>query len=221
MIIRSSSINYTKKRHFAIRATITLGLALAVLAVSMPATAEDEEGLRALSVQDRQTHHWHELNVSIGVLPMNTFVKSITVGGAYTLHFNHLFAWEIIRAYGAVAEIETDLNDELTDMQLSPTPEEYVEWAATSSFVFTPFYGKLAVVNRALIFSEVFILGGIGYGWLTNSQTVVVDAGLGVRIFFGEYFSLRFDVRWEGFFAGISELHNELWITLGVSVHLG
>lgn len=202
------------------RATVSAGLALAMLALAAPAAAQ-EESLRTLSVEDRHTHRWHELNVTIGVLPVNAFVKSITVGGQYTLHFNHLFAWEIVRAYGAVAEIETGLNDQLEDMQLSPTPEEYVEWAATSSFVFTPFYGKLAVVNRALVFSEVFLIAGVGYGWLTNSQTVVIDAGVGVRIFFGEYFSLRMDVRWEGFFAGISELHNEVWISLGVSVHLG
>ena len=220
MIIRSRSKGQIRRTTLAKRAIATVGAAVALLALSAPAAAQ-EETLRTLSVQNRHNHHWHELNLTIGVLPINTFVKSITVGGSYTLHFNHLFAWEIVRAYGAVADIETNLNDDLTDMQLSPTPEEYVEWAATSSFVFTPFYGKLAVVNRALIFSEVFLIGGLGYGWLTNSQTVVVDAGLGVRIFFGEYFSIRMDVRWEGFFAGISELHNELWVTLGVSVHLG
>ena len=31
----------------------------------------------------------------------------------------------------------------------------------------------------------------------------------------------RLDVRWEGFFSGLRELHNEISIVLGVSVHLG
>jgi len=203
------------------RGAIAALLAIAALSFSAPAAAEEEEGLRALAVQPRHNHHWHELNLGFGVLPVNAFVKGLTVGGNYTVHFNHLFAWEIVRAFGVVASLETALNDSLTDMQLSPTPEEHPIWVATSSFVFTPFYGKLAVVNRALIFSEVFLIAGIGYGGLSNSQDVVVDAGLGARIYLGEYFSVRLDIRWEGFFAGITELTNELSIALGVSVHLG
>jgi outer membrane beta-barrel protein len=204
------------------RVIAAVALALSLSAIGGIAAAQDEEeGLRTLAVQPRHRHHWHELSASIGVLPLNAFVKGLTVGGNYTLHFNHLFAWEIVRAFGVVSEIETGLNGDLNELQLSPTPYEYPEWAATSSFIFTPFFGKLAVVNRALIFSEVFLVAGVGYGWLTNSQHVVIDTGLGVRVFFGEYFSIRLDVRWEGFVAGIGELHNELSLMLGIAVHLG
>ena len=205
------------------RATAAVVLGLALLAAAGPAAAQDldeAEGLRTLAVQQRHHHHWHELNASIGILPLNAFEKDITVSGSYTLHFNHLIAWEIVRAYGSVAQIEQDLIDDLRNLGISETPYETVVWAATSSFVFTPFYGKFAAVNRALIFAELFLVAGVGYGGMTNSQRVVVDAGIGTRVFFGEYFSVRLDVRWEGFFASL-EPHNELWIALGVSVHLG
>ena len=157
----------------------------------------------------------------MGLLPLDSFIKGFTLGGSYTLHFNHLLAWEIVRAYGVVVQLESGLQDDLENLGISPTPFEYVDWAATSNFIFTPFYGKVAVVNRTLIFTEWFFILGAGYGWLTNSQNVVVDAGMGFRVFFGDYFSLRFDVRWEGFFSHFGVPHNELSLGLGVSVHLG
>jgi outer membrane beta-barrel protein len=206
------------------RAIAAVGAVAALMAAAGPAAAQDldeTEGLRTLAVQQRHHHHWHELNVGIGILPLDAFRKGLTLSGSYTLHFNHLFAWEIVRAYGSVVEIETDLQADLENLGISPTPFETVQWAATSSFVFTPFYGKFAVVNRTLLFAEIFLVAGAGYGWLTNSQNVVVNAGGGLRFFFGEYFSLRFDIRWEGFVAGAEDLHNELWISLGASIHLG
>jgi outer membrane beta-barrel protein len=210
------------RRGTAQRAASTL-LALVVLTTAAPAAEafESRQGLQRLSVQPRHPHHWHELNLSIGVLPLDAFVKGLTVGGNYTLHFNHLWGWEIVRAYGVVADLESGLNSELSDMQISPTPFETVEWSATSSVVFKPLYGKFAIANRTLIFSELFLVAGVGYGWRTNSQNVVLNGGLGARIFLGTYVSLRFDVRWEGFFSGLTELHNEISLALGVSVHLG
>jgi len=207
-------------------------LALAVLALAGPAAAQevdDEamEDLRALAVQERHHQHWHELTVSFGLLPVDAFLKGLAVSGNYTLHFNELFAWEIVHAYGVVYRVETDLNDDLTNVGV-PNPFTYVSWAATSNFVFTPFYGKYSVGNRSQIFTELFLVAGGGYGWMTlaqgeaeATQHLVVDAGLGFRVFFGDYFSVRFDLRWEGFFLNVEEPRHELWIALGVSVHLG
>jgi outer membrane beta-barrel protein len=213
------------------RATATLAIALAALALAGPAAAQDldeAQQLRRLAVQDRAHHHWHELSVSLGFLPVDAFLKGFAVSGNYTLHFNPLIAWEIVHAYGVLATIEMDLNDDLNNVGI-PNPFTYVNWAATSSLVFTPFYGKYSVTNRTQIFTEFFLVAGAGYGWLTNAtrdsdantQHVVADAGLGFRVFFGEYFSIRFDLRWEGFFLNVEEPHHELWIALGVSVHLG
>jgi outer membrane beta-barrel protein len=205
------------------RVTAAVGVALALLAIAAPATAQDldeSEGLRTLAVQNRHHHHWHDLSIGVGILPLDAFRKGLTLSGTYTLHFNHIFAWEIVRAYGVVVEFETNLNDDLNNLSISPTAFETVEWAATSSFVFTPFYGKFAVVNRSLLFGEIFLVAGAGYGFLTNSSRVVVNAGGGLRFFFGEYFSLRFDIRWEGFVSS-EDMHNELWLNLGASVHLG
>jgi len=216
-------VTAAKERNPDMRTTAALAVALALLAAAGPARAQDEdtEGLRTLAIQQRHHHHWHELTFEFGLLPLDSFIKGFTLTGAYTLHFNHLLAWEVARAYGVVVQIESGLQDDLENLGISPTPFEYVDWAATTSFVFTPFYGKLAVINRALIYVEAFLLAGAGYGFLTNSQNVIIDAGGGFRIFFGEYFSVRFDCRWEGFFARFGVPHNELSLGLGVSVHLG
>jgi len=213
------------------RATAVIVAAFAVLSLAGPAAAQDldeAQRLRRLAVQDRHHQHWHELTVSLGFLPVDAFLKGFAVSGNYTLHFNPVVAWEVVHAYGVLATIEMALNDDLNNVGI-PNPFRYVNWAATSNIVFTPFYGKFSVINRTQVFAELFLLGGAGYGWLTNAerdseantQHVVADVGVGVRVFFGEYFSLRFDLRWEGFFLNVEEPHHELWISLGASVHLG
>jgi outer membrane beta-barrel protein len=223
----------TRSKTRAPRVIAAWVLALLVLTLAGSAVAqevdeeEDTQNLRSLAVQARHHQHWHELTVSFGVLPVDAFLKGLAVSGDYTLHFNDLFAWEIVHAYGVLTRVETELNNDLTNVGI-PNPFNYVSWAATSNFVFTPFYGKYSVVNRTQVFTELFLAAGAGYGWMTlaqgnedPTQHLVVDAGLGFRVFFGEYFSIRFDLRWEGFFLNVEEPRNELWIALGFSVHLG
>jgi outer membrane beta-barrel protein len=207
-------------------------LALAVLALAGPAAAQevdDEavEEMRELAVQERHHRHWHELNVSFGALPVDAFLKGLAASASYTLHFTDLLAWEIVRGYYTFYRVETDLNDDLTNVGV-PNPFNYVSWAATSNLVFTPFYGKYSVANRGQIFTELYLVAGAGYGWMTlaqgdveATQHLVVDTGLGFRVFFNDFISVRFDLRWEGFFLNVEEPRHELWISLGVSFHLG
>lgn len=209
-----------------------LSLALAVLALAGPAAAqevdeEDTEALRDLAVQERHHQHWHELNVSFGALPVDAFLKGLAASASYTLHFTDLLAWEVVHGYYTFHRVETDLNDDLTNVGV-PNPFHYASWAVTSNVIFTPFYGKYSVGNHGQLFTELFLAAGAGYGWMTlaqgdadPTQHLVVDTGLGFRVFFNDIVSLRFDLRWEGFFLNVEEPRHELWIALGVSVHLG
>jgi outer membrane beta-barrel protein len=212
---------------------MVLVLALAVPAFEAPAAAQEvdddaaTEALRDLAVQERHHQHLHELNVSFGALPVDAFLKGLAASASYTLHFTDLLAWEVVHGYYTFYRVETDLNDDLTNVGV-PNPFNYVSWAATSNVIFTPFYGKYSVGNRGQIFTELYLVAGAGYGWMTLAQGdadathhLVVDTGLGFRVFFNDTISLRFDLRWEGFFLNVEEPRNELWIALGISFHLG
>ena len=73
-------------------------LALAVTLMTTPGTAraeDEEEHTATYAVQNRRFKLGHELQVAVGMLPLNAFTKGVTVGGGYTYHFSDAWAWEI------------------------------------------------------------------------------------------------------------------------------
>ncbi len=197
--------------------------ALVILIISMAPyvsdALEENQGTRTLTVQNRQHTMTHEFGVWIGTLPMDAFTKGLTFTGAYTIHFDDLFAWEIGQftySYG----VDTDLKPDLENLNVGPTPYQVVKYFATSNVFFKPIYGKMALLNRALIYGEVFINAGVGWGRMTLEDRVVVDVGAGGRVYLGKYVSFRVDLR-DYMFVNLDDLHNELWIALGICLSFG
>ncbi len=199
---------------------LVLVIAAAPLAAQAAGEAE-EQGPRTLAVQNRMHFMRHEFGVWIGVLPLDAFTKGLTFTGAYTLHFSDLVAWEIAEFTYSVG-IDTRLADELANLPqpVGPTPFEVVKYYLTSSLLFKPVYAKLAVLNRSLVYGEVFFLLGGGYGWLTITHRPVIDVGVGARVYAGKNVSFRVDFR-DYMFFNTEDLENELWIALGISLGFG
>ena len=191
-------------------------LALLLGGLSAQALAD---GPSTLAVQNRLHSQTHEFGAGVGLLPVDAFTKGLTFGGAYTIHFNDLLAWEVGQftwSYG----LRTSLYDDLENLSVGPTPFETVRGFASSNFVFKPIYGKLAVLNRSLVYQELFLVAGGGYGWLTLTGRPLIDVGLGVRIYAGKHFSVRFDAR-DCMFFGPADVDNEVWLSLGGSLAFG
>ncbi len=186
------------------------------LVLLLPSFALADDALPARAVQDRRHTQAHEFTAAVGVLPLDAFEKGLTVSGAYTLHFDDLYAWEVAH-FTYSFPLETDLKDDLRAFDLQPTPFERVEYFVTTSFVFKPLYWKGAWLNESLSHGELLLLLGGGYGWLTRTSRPVADVGAAVRLYASEWASLRLDVRWVPFF-NLDDLQNELWIGLGVSL---
>jgi len=205
-------------------------LALAIMAtqVLFPSQAlaqetEPDEGYQSLAVQNRKYSMTHELSIGVGVLPLDAFQKGVTVGGAYTLHIDEQFAWEVAQ-FSYSFTFDTDLNDDLAAFDLRPTPFEVVQYYLSSNFVWKPIYFKGSVMNDSLVFGELMFVLGAGYGWFTRSSRPLVNYGFGMRFFGSEIFSVRVDARHLMFISIDTEtgadLHHELWINLGVSISL-
>jgi len=192
-------------------------LALGILPLGAMAAEDEEQGLSTLAVQNRVHSMIHEIHVGIGTLPIDAFTKGLTFTGAYTLHFNDLLAWEIGQ-FTYSYHIDTQLKSELEEYEVQPTPFEVVDFFATSNLIVKPLYGKLAVLNRALIYGEIFFSVGAGWGWLTETNRPIVDFGAGLRLYAGKYVSFRADVR-DYMFLLKDDVQNELW--LGASICLG
>ena len=195
-------------------------LAISVFPIgALAQVGEGDEGLSTLAVQNRQHMMIHEFGVAIGTLPIDAFTKGLTFTGAYTVHFNDLIAWEIGQFTWSY-QVDTALREELEDYDVEPTQFETVRLFATSSVLLKPLYGKLAVMNRALVYAEVFLVAGGGWGRLSITDRAVVDVGAGMRIYAGKFASLRLDVRDYMFISG-DDVQSELWIGLSVCLGLG
>ncbi|MBN2529304.1 MAG: outer membrane beta-barrel domain-containing protein [Deltaproteobacteria bacterium] len=193
---------------------------LSVCTASVGAEAREtaHQELSSLGVQNRAYSLRHEFTGWVGTIPLDAFKKGLTFTGAYTLHFNDVLAWEVGQ-FTYSYRIETELNEDLENLvqPAAPTPFEVVQYFATSSFVFKPIYMKMAVLNSRVVYGELFLLAGGGYGKMTITKRPVVDYGGGARVYIGKYFSVRLDVR-NYMFLNKDDVNNELWVALGASI---
>lgn len=196
-----------------------------LLLVAAPAEAKDsgQRGIRTLAVQNRVHSQRHEYTFAVGALPVDAFTKGYTGTGAYTLHFSDLLAWEVVQ-FTYSLQVDTRLNDQLNNLPqpIGPTPFEVVDYYGTSSLVLKPVYGKFALLNRSLIYTEGYLALGGGYGKLSITSRPALNLGAGLRVWTGRKVSFRLDVRNYSFLqAAFGDWENEVWIGLGISLGLG
>ncbi len=209
---------------------IVLSACLVVAAPSV-AHAEDrgqtgkfEEGGRSYSsvvVQNRRFNPDHEFTLFLGLLPLDAFTKGMTLGGAYTLHFNELLAWEVLQ-FDYSFHYNTSLKSDLKALDVGPTPFEVLNYYATSNLMFKPVYWKGSLLNTGLIRGELYGVVGGAFGSYTRSNRGGVDVGGGVRLFNSQLLSFRFDLRYFMFFNDTIlsnfSFEDELAINLGASL---
>ena len=139
---------------------------------------------RAEVVQDRRFGQSHEIAGWFGVLPMDAFTKGVTLTAGYTWHPTSLWGWEVAQVTGSFG-IDTRLADELAALPqpVGPTPFETVQLYGTSNVVFKPIYGKLAVMNRQVVWCEVFL---VSKAWVLSLgeglQVELAPAGVDVLV---------------------------------------
>jgi outer membrane beta-barrel protein len=202
-----------------------LGLLTLTLVGASPAVAGeelDEEQVATYTVQSRLFRLGGELNVAAGFLPINAFNKGLTIGGSFTYHFSNAWAWEVINAAYVYKQMDTGLKTELLEnFNVQPTDIKAIDLMMSSSFVFKPFYGKLAFYNRRLIHIEVGVPIGVTLARY-SSQTYLPgpNAGLIFRVYLSPHISTRIDVREHVLFNGWNT-RNELHVSLGLAFAWG
>lgn len=164
--------------------------------------AQDADEARAVSaVQERAYRMMHEVDVSVGVLPLDPFSKGLFAQAGYTAHFSDFFAWEIARG-GYAYTAKTSLRSQLErDFGQLPTAFEEIRFFVGSDVLFKPFYGKLSIADKWDLHGELFfILGVTVFNFnvpddaLGRAFRPGVNLGIGGRVFLSKVLSLRFDV---------------------------
>lgn len=163
----------------------------------------------------------HELSVMGGVYAADLLSASYLLQGAYTFHATEDIAIEASFAYSQsnselVRIIENDRGITLIDID-APV---YVYQA---HLIWTLAYGKLRWFGDGISRFDFNLAIGGGLTDNTTSRGLTFSAGLGIKFFFDQWFSLRIDIRDQVLqqeLLGESTIVNNLTATLGLSVFI-
>ncbi len=149
---------------------------------------------RVSAVQERLYRMHHELDLGVGVLPLDAYYKGLTLQLGYSYHFSDSFSWQVGRGAWSYP-LNTGLREQLErDFGVQPTVFEQVEWMVGSDLVWSPVYGKLAVLNqRVLHFGGHLSVGGTVMKMNVGFRPAV-NLGVGARLYSSKWLSFRFDV---------------------------
>jgi outer membrane beta-barrel protein len=162
--------------------------------VTIPEESEGGPDGTVTAIQDRNYHLKAELGVGVGFLPLDPFTRGVTISLSYTHHFTDHFAWRVGRgffSFGFATGLKTQLEQRYS---VAPTDLDRVEWAAGSDLVLTPFYGKVALFNRAVMWMELYLLAGGSVFKFTSGFKPGAGGGGGFRAFITQNLSVRLEV---------------------------
>jgi outer membrane beta-barrel protein len=163
----------------------------------------------------------HELSALGGLYAADMLSSSYLVGAAYTFHFSEDLGLEASFGYtradsALVRIVQSDTN--FTALRLN-TPvyiyQGHLLWSIA--------YGKLRWFEGGISRFDLHLAFGGGVTDNQSAQGLTGSFGLGLKLFFGEWFALRIDVRDQLLnqeLLGQSRIVNNLAATLGLSMFL-
>ncbi len=165
----------------------------------------------------------HEIGISLGSLPGDAYTKSFFAQGSYTIHFTDSFGWQIARG-GYALSVPSGLRTQLErDFGRLPNEFDSVQFFVGSDVTWAPLYGKLSLLDGALIHGELYLLGGASLMKFQYSFRPGIDVGGGLRIFLNRVLSLRLEIIDTVAlpFAGAPGFVNVFSASAGLSINLG
>jgi outer membrane beta-barrel protein len=173
----------------------------------------------AFALQSRKYHLKHEFYVAPGLLPLDSFQKSVIANLSYTYHINDGWGLELAQ-FAYAYNVDTGLQDQLerlygaTAANLDP-----LEFYGSANVVIKPVYRKMILFNRTILHGETFFVAGGGTFKFESQYRPAMDFGIGFRAFLNDWASVRFDGRdYICFSPGYKHV---LMLTLGMSFNLG
>ena len=183
---------------------VILNLAM-ICSFSASAICQDSDQQEKVhAIQERIYQKSHEFGIAAGYIPDDNYFESFPAGAYYMFTFNQHFAWEVARAQW-IFTTDKDLKNDLEN-EFGVRPSEFSEpkYSIYSHAVFTPFYGKDAVLNRGIVNRETYFLLGGGIVNYDNKQSFEnsssetapsLSFGVGQKFFIKENYALNLELR--------------------------
>jgi len=160
----------------------------------------DEEIVVVQRKYTRKNFRFELTPVAFGGVPFGTVRRTLFGGANATFHLND---WLGIEAPNFVytktffSNFTSDINagqDSVSRPRINVS-EQRLSFFLTGGLQITPFYGKLANLSRFIAYIEPFFSLGAGIAKTETASYLTLYPGVGFRLFFKEWFSLRFDFR--------------------------
>ncbi len=165
----------------------------------------------------------HELSAMGGYYAADLYSSNYVVGGAYTFHFSEDLALEASFQY-------TKFHSDVTDSYERRYPQIQVINSNNTDaklyfghLIWSIAYGKLRWMGDGISRFDLNLAFGAGVTDDQTSRGATASAGLGLKLFFGKWFAVRFDARdhvLEEVLVGDQHLVNDVLVTLGASVFI-
>ena len=173
------------------------------------------------AVQQRPYRLTHEVDVAGGSLPLDAFYKSFYGQIGYIFHFTDVLAWQVGRgAYNY--NVGTGLREDLEKkFAVQPTANDEAQFFVGSDLMFSPFYGKTAVLNRFVLHFEASLILGLSiFKFTVGGFQPAVNIGARLRLFQNKYVSYCLDIT-DNVVITTKKAANVLALQLVVAVNFG
>ena len=147
-------------------------------------------------VQNRKytTDHRFELGVSVGALASDPFLSINSVGVSLGYHFSqyfsvHALAW---RTATSSSQALKDFQAGAPNAHVYPNdPQHFYGLEFDQNFL----YGKASLFGSAIIYVDLFLLGGVGIMQTDTGNDFTPFLGIGQQIYLNQWMALRLDYR--------------------------
>ena len=200
-----------------------VGLLLFFVAVPVFGTGEDiggsqgvhEKGINAI-VRNKLYYKQGRIEVGghAGVMPYDSLINHFMAGSRLTWHLSDYLGWEIIDAQLAFPTLTSFSTGLVQDKGISRMETLKLKTMIGSHILFSPLYGKMRLFGKAILWLDIYLIGGVGFNntdvvQLSSTGTGVagtestvrttwdpsLNFGLGFKIFLNDAMGLVLDFR--------------------------
>lgn len=149
--------------------------------------------------------------ITFGAVPFGTVRTHLFGGAAYALHLNDSWAWEVGNFLYSKTFLTSFVNDINAGQDSSGNPRigdntKKLLFLLTTGLQWTPFYGKMSTMSRWIAYLEPYISVGTGVAHTEGGDYLAFYPGVGFRVFFREWFSMRLEFRDYMYFGQVTNL---------------
>lgn len=144
----------------------------------------------------------HEITpLEFGGNPFGTIRRMLMGGASYTLHANDWLGLELLNftyTENFFSTFTSDINSSKlpgsNQANISPDYQKLLFFLTTGVQI-SPFYGKMSTLSRWLAYVEPFVSLGVGLAKTETDSYLAVAPGIGLRVFFKEWFSMKIEFK--------------------------